>query len=464
MENHQAGKLSQNRDQQVDALSTSAFVGVFDAMIQPAVLQALCAAHAPVPRTTPRLMTSQVVTGLIYHQLQASGTLAQNAFGLHQIGMSDSAFSQRRQGLPQELFDEIAAAALGPLADPLKHPDAFYKGLRLVGLDGTQCSVSNTPRLLAALPKAASRRLKAAFAKLQIVTLIELGLHNPLAAAVAGAGTGETTLAKRIWKHVPDKSLLIIDRGFGTTLTLDAALQAWEGKQVEYLARIRKDIKTEVLERLPDGSLLVEAVNYHRNAQGKRIKAGKMRMREIRYEVVGRDGKRSTVRLWTSLLDTDAYPALELAQNYAKRWEHEVAYRELKLDVRSTPLLASHTPETAQQEAIAVVLAMAVVTRVRVAAGEALGVPTLRVSFLKVLHLTQQLWETFAWSGGVRSPQLAAQLCQQYFEALRRRALLPARRARSCPRAVRQPVSSWPRKTSEKESYGIFSVKILNLP
>ncbi len=319
MENHQAGKISQSTNSTVDAPSASTFSEVFDSMIQATALQALCKAHAPVPRTLPKLMTSQVVTGLIYHQLQASGTLAQNAFGLHQIGMSDSAFSQRRQGLPQELFDEIAAAALGPLADPLKHPDAFYKGLRLVGLDGTQCSVSNTPRLLAALPKAASRRLKAAFAKLQIVTLIELGLHNPLAAAVAGSGTGETTLAQKIWKHVPDGSLLIVDRGFGTTLTLDSAQQAWEGKQVAWLARIRKDIKTVVVERLSDGSVLVEAVNYRRNEKGKRIQAGKIRIREIRYEVVGRDGKRSTVRLWTSLLDAETYPALEWAQNHTKR-------------------------------------------------------------------------------------------------------------------------------------------------
>ena len=464
MENYQADIHPESIAPQADALKASTFVSVFDSMIQSSVLEALCDAHAPVPRTPPKLTASQVVTGLIYHQLQTSGTLAQNAFDLHQIGMSDAAFSQRRQGLPQELFDEIAGAALSPLADEQKHPDAFYKGLRLVGLDGSQCSVSNTPRLLAALPKAASRRLKAAFAKLQIVTLIELGLHNPLAAAVAGSGTGETTLAKKIWKHVPDGSLLIIDRGFGTTLTLDSAQQAWVGKQVEWLARIRKDIKTEIIERLSDGSVLVEAVKYKRNKQGKRIKSGKMRMREIRYEVIGRDGKLSTVRLWTSLLDAEKYPALELAQNYAKRWEHEVAYRELKLDVRSTPLLASYTMETAQQEVIAVVLAMALITRVRVAAGETLGVPTLRVSFLKVLQLTQQLWETFAWSEGARSPQLTAQLCEQYFDGLRRRAILPVRRARSCPRVVCQPVSSWTRKTSQSISYGKISLTILPLP
>ena len=98
--------------------------------------------------------------------------------------------------------------------------------------------------------KAASRRLKAAFGKLQIVTLIELGVHNPLAAAVAGSDTGEITLAQKIWKHVPEGFLLLVDRGFGSTLTLDTAQRAWGNKQVDWLARIRKDIKSEVIERL----------------------------------------------------------------------------------------------------------------------------------------------------------------------------------------------------------------------
>jgi len=41
-------------------------------------------------------------------------------------------------------------------------------------------------------------------------------------------------------------------------------------------------------------------------------------------------------------------------------------YRELKLDVRSTPILASHTVETALQEIAAVVLASAVIAHLRV--------------------------------------------------------------------------------------------------
>src|SRR6266496_3251919 len=103
------------------------------------------------------------------------------------------------------------------------------------------------------------------------------------------------------------------------------------------------------------------------------------------------------LRWWTSLLDPVLYPAQEMAEQYAQRWEHELYYRELKLDVHSSSLLTSHTVETALQELAALVLAMAVVAQVRLAAADHVAVAPKRISFLKILLLTQQLWPTFSW-------------------------------------------------------------------
>ena len=61
------------------------------------------------------------------------------------------------------------------------------------------------------------------------------------------------------------------------------------------------------------------------------------------------------VRLWTSLSGAQA-SAEQLIELYARRWEQEVFYRELKLQVARGELLQSHTPETAQQEIAAYAL------------------------------------------------------------------------------------------------------------
>lgn len=443
-------------------LGGAEFLSVMNGLLPGERLEALCAEHAPVARTPVKLSAAQMVTGLIYHQLQPAGTLGRHAWQLHGVKMSESAHAQRRAGLPVELFDEIMAEALRPLAEEARHPEAFYRGWRLVGVDGTEWSATNTPAIRAALPKAASRRLSSAFAKVRLVSLVELGLHQPLAAVAGPASQGELTLAQGLWPRVPDHSLVIGDRGFGTARTLYEAIQGCAGREVAWLVRVRKDLKVEVVATLRDGSAVVDVPV--REANGARRLAATLRLREIRAVVTGRDGQRHTMRWWTTLLDAVLYPAAELAEQYAQRWEHELYYRELKLDVRSSSVLTSHTLETALQELAALVLAMAVVAQVRTAAAARVGVPPQRISFLKILLLTQQLWQSFAWGRRARSARQTRAIVADFFESVLMLAILPERRARSCPRVVRQPVSSWPRKLDQPSSIAPISIEITPLP
>ena len=80
-----------------------------------------------------------------------------------------------------------------------------------------------------------------------------------------------------------------------------------------------------------------------------------VRMREIFARIERKGCKPVTVRLWTSLLEPELYPAHELVMLYARRWEHEVYYREMKIEMRGGSLLHSHTPQTAAQEIAALV-------------------------------------------------------------------------------------------------------------
>lgn len=425
------------------------FPSVLNEMIPARELTVVCEKHAPQPRTRPKISATQVVTGLIFHQLHDAGTLADPSGQLHGVRMSDSAYAQRRQLLPGELFEEIMLTALQPLADESRQPECFYEGYRLLGIDGTQWSVSNTPAILEQLPKAASRRLQAAFAKLRLVCAIELETHAPVAAVAAAASEWEQTLAKRLWERVPGNSLVIADRLFGAARTLDEALSGTAGRDVAFLLRIRDNIGTQVLERLPDGSALVQVPVR----EGSRI-VKQLKVREIRAKGIGANGKRFTLRLWTTLADPKRYAAASLARQYAERWEHELYYRELKLDVRSAPVLASHTVETALQEVAALVLASAVIARVRVQTADGLKTPARRLSFYKLLLATRQLWAAFELAGGSFPPPARQRIRENYMENVRYTAILPERRARSCLRVLRQPVRKWPRKGDQPSFTG----------
>lgn len=432
------------------------FLDVFNDMIDPNTVSTLCRCYTQLPRgTPPKLEAPRLVSALVFHQLQEGGTLAEHTAELHGISMSDSAHTQRRELLPPRLFDHIMRSALTPLAHKRRHEECFYKDLRLIGMDGTQWSATNTPRILQALPKAASRRLKAAFAKVRLVCAIELGTHAPVAAAAAPASDGEQTVARRVWRNVPDNSLVIADRLFGTACTLNEALTETEGRNIHFLVRVKNNIKVSIVERFPDGSALVQVPVKER---GKVI--AKLALREIHAKGVGLDGKKFTLRLWTTLPGRSRYHANELAEHYATRWESELYYRELKLDVRGSPVLASYTLETALQEVSAIVLASAVVARMRVEAADRLNVPVRRVSFYKLMIATRYLWAAFKLAGSALTAALKSHMCRNYMDTVRRTAILQERRPRSCPRVLRQPVRKWPRKIAQPSYTGQVRVEV----
>lgn len=53
------------------------------------------------------------------------------------------------------------------------------------------------------------------------------------------------------------------------------------------------------------------------------------------------------VRLITSLLDHEKYPADELAALYVRRWGIDLVFNEIKTHQRDRPVLRSQRPDTA---------------------------------------------------------------------------------------------------------------------
>jgi hypothetical protein len=405
----------------------------------------------------PRVPLTELLPALIFHFMSGAGTLGQHFFQLFKAPLADSSWSDRRARLPWQVFAELMQRALRPLASRRRHPDAFWRGWRVLALDGTQFSLTNTPQIKGAVKKAKSRRGRAAFAKLTTGVLLEIGLHNPLAAGIGRHGQSEWELACSLLARLPRGALLLADRLHGCAAFAAQALVACARVGSHFLFRARSNIKVRVIKRFKDGSRLIR-VPVRQKGNPNHFTQW-LELREIRVRV-GRNGYRTQqLRLWTSLLEWCNAPALELAQLYARRWEHELYYRQLKRQVRKTEVLQSHTVETAAQEIAALVLISALVAteRARAATGQ---VPVLRVSFVKVLELLQPLWLTLELGDDLLSERQKNQLVQRFYEHMGR-CVTPKRRSRSCPRAVRQPVTGWPRLQRNDSVDGPLHLQIL---
>jgi hypothetical protein len=342
------------------------------------------------------------------------------------------------------------------MAHRRRHPEAFYRGWRLVAIDGTQFSVANTPQTVGQLVKASSRRAQAAFAKITACVLLEIGVHNPLAAAIGHSGQSEWQLSVQLLAQLAKGCLLLADRLYGCAAFASLALDRCQEVDSHFLIRARSNIIVTVKRRFRDGSRLVEVPVRH--PKTRRV-LRTILLREI-WAQVHRNGWRSQpVRLWTSLLDPTVAPACELVELYGQRWEQELYFRQLKLQLRRTELLQSHTVITAAQEIALFILATALVARERVHAANGVA-PVLRVSFVKVLELLRPLWLFLAIGRGIISEKQQRQLIQRFYDYMLLQ-LVQERPSRSCPRKVRQPVCKWPRLLKNESWEGPLTFSIL---
>lgn len=405
----------------------------------------------------PRVPLSEVLAALAFHVMQPAGTLAEHSAHLFDDSLADSSWADRRARLPWTIFADLMRRVLRPKATR-RQREAFWRGWRLVALDGTQFSLTNTPQVLATRQKARTRRGRAAFAKIWTTVLLEVGLHNPLAAAIGRHGESEWALAQRLLAQLPSRALLLGDRLYGVAAFVAHARAACQRVGSHFLFRARRSTQPRRRRRLADGTRLV-ALAIRAPHNPTRILEW-VEVREIRVRVGRRGARAHELRLWTSLVDPRTAPALELARLYAQRWEHELYFRELKGHVRKTDLLQSHTPETAAQEIAALILISAVLAdeRLRAAGGQ---IPALRISFLKILELcVKPLWWYLDVGHGILTEAQLQRIMRRGYRRMRQ-FVTPPRRARSCPRAVRQPMQAWPRLLRAQSISGPIDFQLL---
>lgn len=87
------------------------------------------------------------------------------------------------------------------------------------------------------------------------------------------------------------------------------------------------------------------------------------------------------------------------------------------------------------------------------------GVPPLRVSFPNVLEVVKAMWFTLLVGDNLLTAAQTQQILGRMY-AVMGTYVTPARRARACPRAVRQPVTKWPRLLHNASVEGPFRFTI----
>ena len=131
--------------------------------------------------------------------------------------------------------------------------------------------------------------------------------------------------------------------------------------------------------------------------------------------------------------------------------------------MRGGPLLQSHTPETAAQEIVALLMASSIIANERREVAESGQLEPLSISFIKTLEKMNALWMVFEASEGLLTEETKKEMIKRVRSLILREAI-PKRRPRSYPREVRQPIGHWPRLKENQSRAGDCLAEIVSFP
>jgi hypothetical protein len=210
-------------------------------------------------------------------------------------------------------------------------PYAFYRGMRLMAVDGFVLDVADTPENDRVFSRPGSGRSPGAFPQVRVLSLCEAGTHVLWRSLIKPCSCGEVPMARPLLRFLEENMLLLWDRGFLSYNLVQEVRQ----QGAHLLARVKKNLIFRPLRRLSDGSYLAKLYPSPRYRERDQ-KGILVRIIEYTFEDPGRPGSGEKHRLLTTLLGSARHPAKRLIVVYHERWEEEITIDELKTHQRKT--------------------------------------------------------------------------------------------------------------------------------
>lgn len=346
-------------------------VGLLSRLVPPSLIDEALTAHdrhSKRQRDLPAHAVAYYVMALsLYRGVNTEEVLRVVTEGMDYLGdgsirreVGKSGISASRTRLGADVMHYIAEQALTPLAQP-QAAGSFYRGLRVVSVDGTTLEVADEAGNRETFGVPGTNKGQTGYPQIRCVGLLENGTHALFGVALGGYKDSEVSLAHKAIKNLEPGMLCLADRGFSGYPLWRAASQT--GAQL--LWRALKNRKLPVLQRFKDGSYLsqVSPAPATLKKMGDKT-APAITVRVIDYRLPGVANAEPVYRLITTLLDCDRYPADELAALYHERWSIETTFAEIKTTLKGADIvLRSKTPELVRQEFWGLLLAHHVVRK-----------------------------------------------------------------------------------------------------
>jgi hypothetical protein len=263
------------------------------------------------------------------------------------------AYGKARGRLPEAVLRRLARDT-GQAAHAQAQPEWRWRGRPVKLVDGTTCSMPDTPRNQQAYPQPPSQQPGLGFPLVRVVVVFSLAVGTALDAALGryqGKQQGEPSLWRTLQGALQPQDVLLADRYYCSYWEV-ARAQAC-GADVVFRMHQRRRVDFRRGRRLGADDHVVSWARPARPAWMERATYAALprtlTVREVRAAVPQRGFRTQVVTLVTTLLDAGAVPRLDLAALYRQRWQAELDLRSLKQTLQ-LDVLRGQSPEMVRKE------------------------------------------------------------------------------------------------------------------
>jgi Transposase DDE domain len=355
------------------------------------------------PVTTVHLFALQILHG---------NTACPHVPRLGAVACTGEAYCQARGRLPLAVLRYLLRALSHRLNGDATLDEGRWHGHRTFHMDGSSCSMPDTPALQEAFGQPGGQKPGCGFPVMHLLALFHATTGLLLNVVAAPLRTHDMSRVRQVHPDLEAGDIVVGDRGFCSFVHL--ALLAQQGvfglfrvhqKQIVDFRPHRRAASKRSRKRkqrgLPSSRWLKrlgrhdQLVEYRKPAPENRptwiseadfdALPDALVVRELRYSIFERGRRTGVVTVATTLLDAERYPKADVAELYGRRWQIETNFRHLKQTLRMD-VLHCKTVEGVNKELMMYALVYNLVRIVMLEAARRQNVPVERISFIDAVR------------------------------------------------------------------------------
>ena len=363
-------------------------------------------------------------------------------------GTAGYCLARRRLPLPalQDIWCGIATEL-----DRRGDPGWLWHGMRVAVTDGTTTTMPDTPANQKCWPQPRSQKPGCGFPIMKIVAVFALATGAIHAVVCNSMHSAEQAMLQTFWPYLQNHfDLLLGDRNFGSYATfcelqtrrMHGVFRLHQGRRMDWRSG----------RRLGRGDRLVTWQRPPKLPPTCRRKSlpDTIRVRIVRVQVAFPGFRTQTIFLATDLTDPRQFPSAALADLYLQRWRVELFFAHIKTSMHMD-VLRCLSPHMIRRELHMHLVAYNAIRALMLDTARSRQVPLDRVSFKGTCDALRQFAPHLAVAAS--HPATYRRLLHLFLDSLAED-LVPLRRPRSEPRAVKRRPKNYHRLTKPRHEMG----------